>query len=103
MKDFKINVSGTAYPCRLTFRALCFYKQFTGRESPYVTDPEDVMVFIAACARAGCRAEGWEFPYTPDELIDSMTIEEGAAAILAFSEAAADGPGEAAEVEKKKK
>ncbi len=102
VKDFTVKVAGASYPCRVTAAAMYDFKRATGHDMTENPDFRELLIFIWACARSGCRLARVDFPYADGDLFpDMISPEESLEIVQSYVRAIV--PEAAADDSKKKK
>ena len=77
MKTVKIKIENKEYPMRATMGAMDIFKKETGKDPSEMNQasPVGMTAFIYGCAKSACRTDKVGFPYTLDELLDSVDVD----------------------------
>lgn len=99
MKNIRITVNGTAYPCTPTAGAMLRFKQETGREISEIdpTSFSDLCTYLWCCVCSGAKREGKSFDMSLMDFADALRPEDMAAwnqALAADATTDADTDGE---------
>lgn len=104
VRDFSITLAGIQYPCRVTAGAMYEYKRVTGRDMTDNPDFGELLIFIWACARSGCKVARVDFPFTDGNLFpDMISPEESLNLVQSYVSAIVPGPVETEDPDSKKK
>lgn len=78
MKQIRININGTAYPCRPSMGAMLRFKQETGKEITEMK-PEnfsELCTYLWCCVVSGSEREKLGFNMTLMEFADALTPDD---------------------------
>ena len=78
MKEIRINVNGTAYPCSPTMGAMLRFKRETGREITEIdaNSFSDLCTYLWCCVVSASKREGIAFDMPLMDFADSITPED---------------------------
>lgn len=89
--SFYVHAGGKEYHCVLTMGALLDYADATGKELHEAKTGNEILRAIYMCAAAGASLAHADFNISFDLFRHSMSVNEGAEAITAYTKALIDG------------